>query len=203
MTESSDPLFYGLVLAAGKSSRMGQPKLNLPWKDSTVLGAVLIALTKGGVKHLYVVINPNRKPEVPNTLRGVDVKWIDNFAAETEDMLVSIQTGIQALPSEADYVFICLGDQPTIEASVIQKLRQAAIKENRGLIFPSFKMRRGHPWLVGRQYWQDILNLARNDTIRTFIKQYEHDIYYVNFEGDPPADMDTPEEYQELVRRFG
>lgn len=203
MNENKEEMFCGVILAAGKSSRMGQPKLNLPWKNTTVLGAVVNTLEKGGLNHIFIVINPLRKPEDPGFSRGIEVTWVENADAETEDMLVSIQTGIRALPKEAEFVFICLGDQPTIQASVIAELKRAAIQQKSTVLFPSFRMHRGHPWLVGREHWPEILEMDRGDTIRTFIKRHAEDIFYVNFDSDPPADMDTPEEYQALIRRFG
>jgi molybdenum cofactor cytidylyltransferase len=203
MVDPNDRSICGLILGAGKSSRMGQPKLNLPWHNTTVLGAVLSNLYKGGINRAFVVVNPKRRPVVPEHIPNMDITWVENPDAEVEDMLVSIQTGIIALPDEIKYVFICLGDQPTIQPSVLKHLKEVVSFSTDTLIFPSYNMRRGHPWVVGRALWKDILNLPKNDTVRTFIKAHEKDIKYVNFDCDPPDDMDTPEEYRRLSQNSG
>jgi len=161
MVNQIDRSISGLILGAGKSSRMGQPKLNLPWRNTTVLGAVLSNLYKGGINRTFVVVNPNRRPLIPENIPSMDITWVENPDAEVEDMLVSIQTGINALPDEIKYVFICLGDQPTIQPSVVQQLREVVSHSADNLIFPSYNMRRGHPWVVGRVFWKEILNLPK------------------------------------------
>jgi molybdenum cofactor cytidylyltransferase len=203
MNGEPDRSICGLILAAGKSSRMGQPKLNLPWQDTTVLGAVIKSLYDGGIQRIFIVINPQRKPEIPGNLSDVDLTWVENPNAETDDMLVSIQTGISNLPPDVNFIFICLGDQPTIQSTVIKSLVREVAKEQESLIIPSYRMRRGHPWIVGRGLWPDILALQKDDTVRTFIKMYEKNIHYVTFDMDAPADMDTPEEYKKLILNSG
>ncbi len=203
MVVETDRSICGLILGAGKSSRMGQPKLNLPWQNTTVLGSVITNLFHGGVGRIFVIYNPLRKPITPMNLPAVDLTWIKNQRAEVDDMLVSIQTGIAALPEDVKYVFICLGDQPTIRPLVIKRLIAEVKESDALLIFPSYKMRRGHPWCVGRDLWPDIMRLGKDDTVRTFIKMHEKEIRYSSFEYDLPADMDTPEEYQKLLNEAG
>jgi CTP:molybdopterin cytidylyltransferase MocA len=117
----------GLIVAAGRSERMGSPKLNLSWGDTTVLGQVIRALADGGVTRVFVVINPLRKPLIPDGLPDIEINWIENPAAETSEMLTSIQTGLSALPQDVQFALICLGDQPTIRPDVVQTILNALI----------------------------------------------------------------------------
>jgi molybdenum cofactor cytidylyltransferase len=203
MADKSNRSLCGLILAAGKSSRMGFPKLNLPWKNSTVLGAVITNLYAGGINRIFIVVNPLRIPEIPSNLPDVEITWVENPKAETDEMLVSIQTGIKSLPEDVEYIFICLGDQPTIQPEVVKQLVMKAVAGNDKLIIPSYRMRRGHPWVVGRDLWPDILALEKEDTVRTFINQHEKEIHYDLFDMELPADMDTPEEYRQLLDKSG
>lgn len=194
---------FGLVLAAGKSSRMGKPKMDLPWGDTSILGAVVSALAKGGVNKVHIVINPLRKPKVPNNLPDVDIQWIENPDAEVEDMLSSIQAGLLSMPPQCRYAIICPGDQPTISNNTVRAIIDKASGDGDRLIFPSYHMRRGHPWMVSRDLWGNILALEKSDNVRTFIQQHQDEINYVIVDSDPPSDIDTPEEYQRLLNSEG
>jgi molybdenum cofactor cytidylyltransferase len=193
----------GLILAAGKSSRMGRLKSNLPWRNTTVLGSVIQNLVEGGLTNIYIVISPERKPNKFPIIEGVTLHWVENPRADVDEMLVSIQTGLSALPQSVEYAFICLGDQPTIRPDVVNKLLDQLETHGASLLFPSYRMRRGHPWVVRRDEWPNILTLRKEDTVRTFIQSHAADIHYITFDFDPPEDMDTPEEYQKLFERSG
>lgn len=189
----------GLILAAGKSSRMGSPKMDLPWGNTSILGAVISAMSGGGLPSVNIVINPSRKPAIPGNLPDLRINWIENHEAEVEDMLVSIQTGLRAMPDTIHYAMICPGDQPTIAASTVKLLLEVVTRHTPVLIFPSYHMRRGHPWMVHRSLWQEILQLNKSDNVRTILHTHENEIFYVNIDSDPPPDIDTPEEYQQLI----
>ena len=189
----------GLVLAAGKSSRMGSPKMDLPWGNTTILGAVISAMSSGGLNRVNVVVNPQRLPIVPGNIPDINIQWIKNLEAEVEEMLVSIQTGLRSLPDFCQYAMICPGDQPTIASSTVRMLLETVTRQTPRLVFPSYHMRRGHPWMVHRNLWQEILHLNKSDNVRTVLQTYEKEIFYVNIDSDPPSDVDTPEEYLRLV----
>lgn len=195
--------FGGLILAAGRSERMGEPKLNLPWGKTTVLGQVIKSLVDGGLNRIFIVINPLRRPIVPEELPNMEITWIENPAAETNEMLKSIQTGLSALPPEIKNTLICLGDQPTIQPEVVKNVMEAANETEETLIFPSYRYRRGHPWVVNRKYWPEICSLSDSDTVRTFIESHAREIHYVNVDNDAPEDMDTPEMYLRLKHAAG
>ena len=193
----------GLILAAGRSERMGEPKLNLPWGKTTVLGQVVKSLAEGGLRRIYIVINPLRMPEMPHEMFNVEITWIENPEAETGEMLKSIQTGLSALPEDVQNVLIALGDQPTIRIDVVKIMLQTIQETEETLIFPSYRMKRGHPWVVNKQYWPEIRDLKSFDTPRTFIQAHANKIHYVNFDFEPPEDMDTPEMYHRLKIETG
>ena len=193
----------GLILAAGKSSRMGLFKTNLPWKDTTVLGSVIRNMAAGGLNRIYIVVSPKRIPQIPDVSRDTKVEIIENRNADEDEMLGSIQTGLRQLPPETDYVLICPGDQPTIEPEVVRLLLKRMNETGAQIIFPSYRMRRGHPWVISRDEWKSILELSKDESVRKFIQARSDAIEYVCFEFDPPEDMDTPEDYQSLLKRYG
>jgi len=193
----------GLVLAAGRSARMGEPKLDLPWGNTSILGAVVSAMGIGGVRSVNIVINPLRKPAIPVYQPDIKIRWIENKEAEINDMLVSIQTGLMAMPDSCNYAMICPGDLPTISPTTIKALLEAAKQQSSELIIPSYRMRRGHPWMVKRNLWQEIIRLNKMDNVRTIFHTHKNKIFYVNIDSDPPPDIDTPEDYQQLLPHSG
>jgi len=193
----------GLILAAGRSERMGAPKSNLPWGKTTVLGQVVKSLSEGGLRRIFIVVNPFRMPYLQYEMLDVEVTWIFNPEAETGEMLKSIQTGLSALPEDAQSVLIALGDQPTIRIDVVKKMLQTIQETEETLIFPSYRMKRGHPWVVNKIFWPEICELKNTDTPRTFIQAHANYIHYVNFDLAPPEDMDTPEMYHRLKIESG
>jgi molybdenum cofactor cytidylyltransferase len=194
---------FGLVLAAGKSTRMGKPKMNLPWEDTSILGAVISALSSGGAGTIHIVVNPLRKPQVPENLPEVDLKWIENPDAEVEDMLSSIQAGLKSMPANCRFAMICPGDQPTISAETVKALIESASEGEKKIVFPSYHMRRGHPWMVNRSLWGEILELSHTDNVRSVIQNHQDEITYVIIDSDPPPDIDTPEDYKRLLQASG
>ncbi|NMB54423.1 MAG: nucleotidyltransferase family protein [Leptolinea sp.] len=182
---------------------MGSPKMNLPWRGTTVLGSVINTLVNGGVNQIYVIVNPIRLPELPASERDIRVTIVENPEAESSEMLVSIQTGLRSLPEDAEFAMICLGDQPTIQANVVSDIKMTATQSKGTLIFPSYRKRRGHPWLVGRVHWAEIMALDKNDTIRIFLERHKREIHYLDYDCDAPQDIDTPEDYQSMIRTTG
>ena len=190
-----------IVLAAGASRRMKQAKMTLVYKGSTVLGTVLTTLHSAGVDPLIVVIG-GAKDVVEKALSDLPFEVIRAYNPEYRhtEMLDSLQIGMQRLPENADAFLIVLGDQPQIQGEVVQAILQEYTKTGNSLIIPSYRMRRGHPWLVGETHWAGLRDLHSGQTMRDFIQQYQDQIHYLVV--DTPSileDMDTPEDYQRAV----
>src|SRR4030095_8098616 len=115
-----------------------------------------------------------------------------------EEMLSSIQCGLRYLSEKAtEAVMIGLGDQPQAQEGSVRMVRDAYLQIKSPLVVPSFQMRRGHPWLVARSYWSEILDMHPPQTLRYFLNARAEAIHYVDI--DTPsilADLDTPEEYR-------
>lgn len=185
-----------VILAAGRSRRMGQPKLNLPWGESTVIGHVVDVLAAAGAAPLVVVTGAWQN-EVQKCLEGKPVVYAHNPDYAAGEMLSSVQVGLGALGAKVEAALLVLGDQPGIEAATVRKLLLAYQENRPGLLFPSFENRRGHPWLVERSLWHDIHRLRAPETLRDFTRAHAAEIHYVLVESASILfDLDTPEDYQ-------
>jgi molybdenum cofactor cytidylyltransferase len=185
-----------VVLAAGLSTRMGAPKMALPWGGRAVVAQVVSQLLEGGADEI-VVVSGGARALVEKALEGYPVSFVENPNFANGEMLDSLQAGIRSLGERCDAALIALGDQPQIQAKVVTAVLEAYRVSTARLVIPSFNMRRGHPWLVERGLWGDLLDVKSPATLRDFLAEHQKIIHYVNV-GDESilADMDTPEEYQ-------
>lgn len=187
-----------VVLAAGLSQRMGQQKLILPWGKLTVIEQVLESLKLGGVD-LIVVVTGKSHEILSEKLSGSDVKLVFNPDYSNGSMMTSLQAGISTLSRlEATSAILALGDQPQILPETVHAVCQASQADPDKIIVPSWKMRRGHPWIIPARFWKQIISAKKEYTMRDFLKTNDKEIRYVLVETPTIiADLDTPEEYEQ------
>lgn len=187
-------MITALILAAGQSKRMGQPKMLLPWGKSTVLQTVISTFQSAGVDDVLVVTGAAREPI--ESLIGRSVQTVHNPDYALGEMLSSVQVGLAEKQREARAVLIGLGDQPQTQTRIVQRILQTYQRTGAPLIVPSFEKHRGHPWLVGREHWDEILHMTAPQTLRDFLNKHASKIKYI--EADTPSvlsDLDTPDDY--------
>jgi molybdenum cofactor cytidylyltransferase len=187
-----------ILLAAGESRRMGQPKLILPWQHTTVLGQVVEAFSSAGLEEIMVVTGGARlqvEAEVTRLARAFPVRSIFNPDFEQGGMVSSIQTGLSALAPQVLAALVGLGDQPQVLPQTVRRVCAAFLETDLPLVFPSFQGRRGHPWLAACRVWPELLALPPASTPRQFFRSYNGQIAYVDSDESILMDLDTPEEY--------
>jgi molybdenum cofactor cytidylyltransferase len=189
-----------LILAAGRSTRMGRPKLALPWKGDRTIIAQVVATFKAGGAEPIVVVTGGHRIAVEAALKGEAVITVHNERFVQGGMLRSIKVGLRALAErEARAVLICPGDLPVLEVDTVSALIRAWEGGEGALIAPSYRMQRGHPVLIGRAYWEEIQELPVGSSLRAFLGEHEGRIAYVVVE-DPGIrrDLDTPEDFRRV-----
>ncbi len=113
--------------------------------------------------------------------------------------MYSLQVGLCTLDPNLEAVLIVLGDQPQIQSSTIRLIIEEYRQRPCPMIVPSYQMRRGHPWLVGVEFWDELFSLKTPATLRDFVRKHAQEIHYLNL--DTPtilSDLDTPEDYQKF-----
>ncbi|MBI3168724.1 MAG: nucleotidyltransferase family protein [Chloroflexi bacterium] len=181
-------MISAIILAAGKSTRMGRQKLLMPWGDTTVIEKVIRTLQASGVEDIVLVTNSEIAAQITNYNLQITLN-------NKDEMLTSIQLGLQAQKPSAEATLICLGDQPQIEEGSVRSVCGAFQTSRSNLVVPSHQMRRGHPWLVARALWDEILAM-REGSMRGFLNAHADEIEYVNLDTSTILqDIDTPEDY--------
>ncbi len=193
-----------VILAAGMSRRMGQAKVLLPWSERrTVLEQIIDQLLLARVPHVTVVTG-HRAGEVRELAMRAGVFATHNEQYATGEMLSSLKAGLRAMPDHISAALVVLGDQPRIQAKVIAQVLSAYAEGKGDIVAPSYKMRRGHPILIDRRYWAEILALPDDGAPRMVIDRHQDAIAYVNVDTDSVLrDMDTPEEYRQERKLAG
>lgn len=189
-------MITAFILAAGESKRMGQPKMLLPWGNGTVLTQVISVFNNAGVDDILVVTGGARE-QVEELVSKLHIGTVYNSEYAETEMLSSIQCGIRAVGSQTQAILIGLGDQPQVQEGSVRRVCDAFQESKSNLVIPSYQMRRGHPWLVARPLWDELLKLRSPQTPRDFLNAHKEEIQYLNLD-DPGilADLDTPDDYK-------
>jgi molybdenum cofactor cytidylyltransferase len=185
-----------LVLAAGLSRRMGRFKLTLPWGERTVVGTVIATLEEAAGLAEIVVVTGHRADEVSAALAGTSARCVHNAGYASGEMLGSIRTGLVEMAAGVETVLLCLGDQPQMEADTVRAVLAAGdAAGQKRIVIPSYQMRAGHPILLPRWIWPEIL--ACRGTLREVLAAHRGQIEYLPVQTPSVlADLDTPEDYR-------
>lgn len=188
-----------VILAAGQSTRMGQPKMLLPWGQTSVLGQVVATFSACGAQDIMIVSGGAREAveaEAALLAGKFPLRWVYNPQHASGEMLSSLQCGLSALGSQVDAALIGLGDQPQVSMDAVKKVISAYATFTSPLIVPSHNLRRGHPWLVQRALWGQLLALQPPQTLRDFLNALAAQILYIDTDSSILKDLDTPDDYQ-------
>ncbi len=193
-----------VVLAAGMSRRMGEPKVLLPWTGrKTIIEHIIEQLILSRVDHI-VGITGHRADEVRPRIEQLGVETVFNPDYESGEMLSSLKAGLRAMPDHIAAALVVLGDQPRLQPKVIHQVLTAYAEGKGDIVAPSFQMRRGHPILIDRRYWREILNLPDDAAPRDVINLHQDRLAYVTVDNDSVLrDVDTPQDYRDERRAAG
>ena len=147
---ASQKMISGILLAAGESRRMGQPKLLLPWGNTTILEKVVDTYLKTKISELIVVVGTNQK-SLKEILTSKPVIIVENPYYQ-EGMGTSIRKGVEAASTQAEGYLIGLGDQPLITSDIINSLITVFSIEHPGIALCSYKKKKGHPVIFARRF---------------------------------------------------
>lgn len=187
--------FSAILLAAGRSRRMGAFKPLLPFGGGTVVEACVKNLRAAGVEEVLVVVG-HRGDELREALAHLPpVRFAFNGEAGSE-MGVSIARGVGALKDGAGAVLIALVDQPAVPPRVIRRLLDARLETGARLVVPEWGGRGGHPVLVDLGFREELLRLDERGGLRALFDAHRGEVLRVPVDSPFVArDMDTWEDY--------
>lgn len=193
-------MISALVLAAGRSTRMGQLKQLLPLGQHTIIEQVVTTFLASSVDEV-VVVTGCEHTEVEAVLRAYPVRCVYNPDFAAGEMISSVQVGLRALGPDVGAALLAVGDQPQIEERIIEQVLTAWRSGSpERIVIPSYQMRRGHPVCLPRSVWPAVWALGWQDSLRSLWATHTDRIGHVVV--DTPSilgDLDTPEDYRRLV----
>lgn len=183
-----------IVLAAGRSTRMGGPNKLLEVLNGKPLVRTVTEQALSSRASRVIVVTGHQQMEVQRALAGLDVEFVHNQAF-AEGLSTSVRAGIAAVPQGSDGAVVCLGDMPLIDARLIDRLIEAFSPDRGSLIaIPVNDSRRGNPVLWSRRFFAELMALDGDVGARHLIAQHGEAVVEVQVEGQAAfLDIDTPE----------
>ncbi len=183
-----------LVLAAGRSSRMGGPNKLLAEIGGRPLVRIVAEAALGSRARPVIVVTGHQRERVEAALAGLPVEFVHNpcFA---DGLGTSLKAGIGALPAQSDGVIVCLGDMPQVDAPMIDRLVGALAPDKGALIaVPTIDGQRGNPVVWSRRFFAELMAVEGDIGARHLIGRYTEAVADVPLTGTAAlTDVDTPE----------
>jgi molybdenum cofactor cytidylyltransferase len=183
-----------IILAAGRSTRMGGPNKLLAEIGGRPLVRIAVEEALASRARPVIVVTGHQRDKVEAAIEGLDVRRVHNpdFA---EGLSTSVTTGLAAVPDDVDGAIICLGDMPQVTAPLIDKL-VAAFDPERGalVVVPTIDGKRGNPVVWARRFFPELMALDGDIGARHLIGRYPEAVAEVPLTGTAAlTDIDTPE----------
>jgi molybdenum cofactor cytidylyltransferase len=189
-----------IILAGGLSTRMKQLKPLLSLGKSTIIDHIISSFSSTGLEIIVVV--GFRGEEVKAGIRHKKVLVITNHEYE-KGMFTSVQAGVRQLKPGTRAFFIHPADIPLIKPPTIKQLADIFDKNPGKIIYPVFNNKRGHPTVLPGEMIEEIADAPQQGNLKDLLKKHENlavevpvDDRFILF------DVDTPENYQELLTLY-
>lgn len=192
----------GVVLAAGRSERMGNPKALLDFRGRSFVVAVLEAFEALDLKHRVVVLGPDA-PRIRPVLAPHACLLVDNPDPESGP-IGSLRAALAALHAVRPTALLAWPvDVPHVRIATVERLMESHERTNAPAVVPAFGGRRGHPVIWDASLFHDLETSAAATREGARAVLHAHGDQIVTVAVDDPAvidDIDTPEDYERLIR---
>lgn len=189
------PSVTAIILGAGESSRMGRPKLLLPFGDSTIIGTVLSHVLSSSVEKTIVVLGSNYESH-QEVIQDYPVEIVNNKRYR-DGMFSSLRCGLGAVPDAADAVMVLLGDQPMVQAEEMDHLIESYRDSDKEIIIATHGNKRGHPVLIGRKFIDELTRYPGEASLRDLLQEHPSEILEIKSGNEGILrDIDTENDYQ-------
>lgn len=193
-------MIAGILLAAGRSLRMGQPKLLLPWQGVPLVRHVAQQALASKLDELIVVVG-HRAAHVTAALHDLPLRIVHNQAF-LDGQSTSLRSGLAALPADVDAAVVLLADQPLLRPSTIDTLMDAYHQRGAAIIAPKFGGQRGNPVLFAHTLFAELAAITGDQGAREVLRTHAAEISLIDVDDiGVLLDLDTPDMYEQLIER--
>jgi len=198
---------FGLILAAGYSSRMGDFKPLLLFEEKSFIINIIEKLDSC-CERIFIVVGHSKNTLITHVKKSIKtsiksrIMYIENKNF-SDGMLSSIQAGLKAIKkniSQDDYVMLHLVDQPHIPVNVYAHLADEAKNRKHDIIIPSYNMNAGHPIVFNRKILEQVLLAAATSNLKEIIQKNKDRIQYLEVDDEQVLqDINTQEDKEEFL----
>lgn len=193
---SAERFVTGLVLAAGGSRRLGEPKQLLPFGSGTLLDHTLDTARASGFDQLIVALGGS-SAEVRRQVDLSGAEVVENLDYG-EGCSSSIAAALGAVDPRSEVLVLMLGDQPGVTAATVRAL-VAGRGEDTTLAVCRYDDGRGHPLAFSRALFGELGELHGDKAVWKLMDRRASEVVEVPVPGSIPPDVDTREGYEAIL----
>lgn len=199
-------MIAGIVLAAGRSRRMGRPKPLLGFRGASFLETAVAALRGGGCGEVLVVAAPADDPAAAAVAREAEragARVVTNPRPDSEQV-DSLRAGLAALPHEAEAAVVLPADVPGVDAAAVGAVVAAFRARGAPVVRAVHGGKHGHPVLFARRVFSDLFRDPLPEGARSVVHAHAAGLEEVEVDSpDVLLDVDTPDDYRRLLEEHG
>lgn len=187
----------GLVLGAGASTRLGQPKQLLPYRGVTLLEWVVGQARQAPALDEVVVVLGRAADEIRKQVDFGGAKVVDN-PVFGEGCASSYRAGIAAIDAKSDSMMILLGDQPEVSSEIIDRVAEVFRRRDDQIVLASYRGRKGHPMLFAKPLFDKLVELHGDKAAWKLVDANPHLVGVAELDTPFPEDINTLEDFERL-----
>ena len=189
------PKIAAVILAAGYSSRMGQPKALLKIKHTNFHDAILEKLRTRPFDPLITIVGTSGPEIISSSRAGEQHIFITNPQAD-RGQLSSLQCALNRFAADVAGCLMVLVDHPLVKTETYGELYQRICEMPQRIIIPVYNNKGGHPVYFGRQYFDALLEAPLAKGARFVVEKYKDNVYRLPVQdAGVLIDIDTPADY--------
>ena len=188
------------ILAAGKASRMGKPKQLLPYKKTTLLGHTIQIANASAANDSFCVIGAHANLLLKSFEKAPARLIINpNWALGLSSSIAAAVAHVDTTDPETEAILIILADQPRVLSSYLDHMIAQHKSHPNHVIASAYSDSLGVPALFPKEYWQDLLQLEGDKGAKMYLNARKEHVIALDAAA-LLSDIDTPEDYQQLIR---
>jgi molybdenum cofactor cytidylyltransferase len=190
-----------VILAAGESRRIGQPKPFLKLGDKTFVKVILERLRAAGAHSVVVVFNHAHRDQL-QALSLSDCNCLLNTRPNL-GQLYSLQLALRSLPASCPAILLCLVDHPSVRIETYRLLIEQSAEWPQKILTPTFQGRKGHPVVFPKLLFKNLLNVPLGLGAQQVVQEHPDMVLLLPVRDEGVVlDIDTPQEYLRIKEKY-
>ncbi|UCC79975.1 MAG: nucleotidyltransferase family protein [Candidatus Zixiibacteriota bacterium] len=189
----------GVLLAAGKSERMGKNKLLLPFGRHTVIEESLFQLAESGLAEIMVVLGYQgekaKRLIESKSLSNVKIVFNEKY---NKGRAESIKCALRNIDKRSEAALFMVADKPSVKSDLIKKAISMFKSESPLILYIQTPVGRGHPVIFSRALFDDLMKLEGEPAGNAIFEKYRDEAVII-YDGSSQIDIDTVEDYNNVI----